>query len=313
MKLKTIQTIDSQTCWDIQVRKNSNFFANGVLVHNSNGAIVLDQNGISCQSRNNIITPESDNAGFAAFVAGRNVEPLFEKIKGFGITDLPICIFGEWAGKGIQKGVAVSELDRMFVVFGIKAGEAWLSDEILSTVKDPENRIFNILDFQTFNLEIDFQNPEIAQNEMIKLVEFVENECPVGKAFGVSGTGEGIVWAPADPAWRDSRFVFKTKGERHSVSKVKTLAAIDVEKVNSVNELIDKVVTENRMLQGVSVLKETGEVDRKRLGELISWVCRDVIAEETDTIEASGLSTKDVGGPIAKKVREWFFSNELSL
>ena len=58
------------------------------------------------------------------------------------------------------------------------------------------NDIYFVEQFQTNSnrtIAIDFNNPEKAQNELIKIMEEVEAECPIGKAFGVSGTGEGVV------------------------------------------------------------------------------------------------------------------------
>jgi CxxC motif-containing protein len=142
----------------------------------------------------------------------------------------------------------------------------------------------------------------------------VENECPVGKHFGVSGIGEGLVFKPIDPAWNSSKFWFKVKGSKHSVSKVKTLAAIDVEKVQNIPDFIEKTVTENRLKQGVEVLQRNGvgAIEHKHIGDFIRWVYNDVIKEEKDTLLASGLEEKDLGGPVAKKAKEWLFKNYLS-
>ena len=92
---------------------------------------------------------------------------------------------------------------------------------------------------------------------------------------------------------------------------MKKLASVDIEKVNSINELMDKVVTENRLRQGVTVvtsLKGVPELDRTHISDFIRWVNADVIKEELDLIVASGLEPKDVGGHIAKKAKEWLFN-----
>ena len=71
---------------------------------------------------------------------------------------------------------------------------------------------------------------QLSQNKFIELVEEVEKECPVSKQFNVSGIGEGIVWTTE---YKGETYRFKTKGEKHSVSKVKTVVPIDIEKINS--------------------------------------------------------------------------------
>ena len=43
-----------------------------------------------------------------------------------------------------------------------------------------------IEDFQTWEMEIDFNYPELVQNKLGELTLAVEEECPIGKAFGFS-------------------------------------------------------------------------------------------------------------------------------
>ena len=74
-----------------------------VKLHGTNAAIVKHEDStVTTQSRNNIITPENDNAGFANFMVNVNVEALFALV---GITDeelgKPIKIYGEWCGGNI--------------------------------------------------------------------------------------------------------------------------------------------------------------------------------------------------------------------
>jgi hypothetical protein len=280
------------------------------------------------QSRERICTIENDNAGFAAFMSGINIPKLFAMIPksdAFAeVSDDPngevgeedknvAVIYGEFCAGNIQKGVAITGLPKMFVIFSIKYRGIWLSDEVVKTVKMPEQNIFNMLDYDAHDIEIDFQNPELSQAALVEECIKVENECPLGKAFGKTGVGEGRVYKPIDPAFNSSKFWFKVKGEKHSVSKVKTLAAVDVERVNTINEFIEKVVTENRLKQGVEVLQRNGvgEIEHKHIGDFIRWVYNDVIKEEKDTLLASGLEEKELGGPVAKKAKEWLFKNYL--
>lgn len=61
------------------------------------------------QSRNKIITPESDNAGFAKWV-WRNVDELFADL-GFGYH------YGEFWGSGIQRGYGMERGEKFFSLF----------------------------------------------------------------------------------------------------------------------------------------------------------------------------------------------------
>jgi hypothetical protein len=125
----------------------------------------------------------------------------------------------------------------------------------------------------------------------------------------VYGIGEGMVWQCVTPGWESSRYWFKVKGEKHSVTKVRTLAAPDVEKMASARAFVDAVVTDARCEQGLAHLRELGlDVVPESTGPFLQWVGSDVMKEEADTLEASGLTRKDVGGLVAKAAREWFFA-----
>lgn len=128
-------------------------------------------------------------------------------------------------------------------------------------------------------------------------------------SFNVCSVGEGIVWQPVDPEYRSGEFLFKVKGELHSASKVKTLAAVDVERVNGIKELVDNLVTEQRLNQGIEYLKEQHlQVDNKNMGPFLKWVAGDVFKEEMDTITENGFEQKDLGKEISNKARVWFLT-----
>ena len=297
--------------------------------HGSNAGLNLDlkTGEIGIQSRENMITVENDNAGFAKFVASiPNIKDLFGKIDMAvvtnpnngpileeDVTENHVVIYGEWCGGNVQKGVALNQLEKMLIVFAVNYRGTWVDATYLRNIKMPECKIYNILDFPTFEVEIDFNYPELIQNKLIEITTAIEKECPVGKTFGVSGIGEGAVWVPLDfNIYNDSGYWFKVKGEKHSVSKVKKLAAVDTEKVETIREFVENVVTDNRCRQGVDMVKQAlnvPEIERKHIGDFIRWVFNDVKKEESDTITASGLDDKEIGGAIAKKAKEWFFKN----
>ncbi len=285
-------------------------FTGTIKLHGTNAGISHStEGGIWYQSRKNIITPTKDNAGFA--FAMTNIEGYWiTKMKELNKEGYITSIFGEWVGRGIQRGVAVSELDKRFIVFAIKYTN--IEDEsdhfyIRPDFRNEELDVYNILDFPTYTLDIDFNHPEKAQVKMIELVNEVEAECPFGKHFGVSGVGEGIVWTHYD---EDNKrvHIFKTKGEKHSVSKVKTLASVDVEKVKSIDAFVEYTVTENRLNQGIEqVFTISNEEPRiQMMKDFLSWVSRDIITEEQDTLVENGLEPKDIGRALSKKARVWF-------
>ena len=181
----------------------------------------------------------------------------------------------------------------------------WL--DISSMVFNNSVGIYNIHQFPTYTVEVNFMEATLASIKLAKLVEEVEHECPVGKYFGVSGVGEGVVFTCMVDG---TRHVFKVKGTKHSVSKVKTLAPVDVERLNSINEFVEYAVTTSRLGQAAEEVLG-GVFDRKSLGAFIKWVSTDVVKEESDVLEKNGLTMKDVGGKLSKTAKEWFFAQEL--
>jgi len=289
-------------------------FKGTVKLHGTNAGVSYNYNdGIWAQSRENIITPLKDNVGFAFFVhSHENVFiNLFDKLATNNKVDLSkftLTIFGEWVGKGIQKSVAISNLDKSLFIFGAKVSDPeneqksyWIDTNDL---RSPTDKIYNIEDYKTYSIDIDFNMPQLVQNDLIDMTIEVENECPVGKSFGFEGTGEGIVFVCN---FNGINYRFKSKGEKHSISKVKTLNSVDTEKLNSIAEFIEYAVTENRFNQAIEKVFEGEKPDVKGIADVMRWMVADIVKEESDTLAANGLEPKEIGKYVSNKVRPMFF------
>lgn len=230
MKLLSKKQIARETCYDLSVGKNKNFFANGVLVHNTNAGVVFENGEITyCQSRERIITPDNDNAGFAQQFCSIGLDNLNTIRANFPENWSRVAVYGEWAGTGIQKNVAISTLPKAFYIFAARLiSEDGEKEEWLDTRNWilPPN-IFNIYDYPTFKIDINFESPEYAIAEINKWVLDVEEQCPVGKAKGASGIGEGIVFRCVTEGWESSRYWFKAKGDKH-VNGQKKIIGLEV-------------------------------------------------------------------------------------
>jgi hypothetical protein len=302
-------------------------FKGTVKLHGTNfGVCYNDIAGLWAQSRENIITPQSDNAGSAFFVEANKEAflELFNQIKenhGLDLTKNTISIYGEWVGKGIQKAVAISNLEKSMFIFGVKitphpkdendkTPAYWVDSTYL---KNPEHKIYNINDYASYEIEIDFNYPQLVQNKIIEMTIEVENECPVGKAFGYIGIGEGLVFSYHTENGEVYRF--KSKGEKHSkASKVTTLKPVDDAKINKIIETVNNVCVSWRLDQALTAacdLMNGGSIDRKHLGNYIRLVIADVIKEESDTIAEAGLEPKDLNSKISEVARQYFFQREL--
>jgi hypothetical protein len=173
-------------------------------------------------------------------------------------------------------------------------------------LKIEEQNIYNILQFPTFSIDIDFNNPELVQNKLVELTTNVEKECPVAKQFGISGTGEGICWEYING---NERYIFKVKGEKHSSSHVKKLGAVNVEEIENIKTFVEYAVTENRLLQGIDKMRELGlPIESKTTGDYLRWVYNDVIKEEGDTIAENHIDVKKIGSTISAKARMFWLN-----
>lgn len=279
-----------------------------VKIHGTNAGITMTRAGeILYRSRSRFITPEDDNYGFARAMSiheGEICDALSPYAQAGDVT-----VFGEWCGAGIQSNVGVSALEKMMVVFAMRVGDNWQEPCRIAGFSVLDARIFNTHNFPRWTLEIDFSQPEQYQNELIALTNAVEQICPVAKQFGCDGIGEGIVWTPIDDDM-GSRYWFKVKGEKHSSSKVKVLAAVDVERFAKRDELVAALVTDSRMAQGIDLhVNEFGRsLEMRDIGEYLRWVFNDVLKEEADTIQASGFDNKELGKPISDIAKRFFIN-----
>jgi hypothetical protein len=276
-------------------------FNGTVKLHGTNAAVVKYPDRVEYQSRERVLSILHDNSGFMMAMSNKNLDDMFGRMA----TEFKdyLAVYGEWCGQGIQKGVAVSELPKMFVVFAVRVDDVWVTPNFFV---DESQGMYNVNQFQTYSIEIDFNQPELSQNTLADITAKVEYECPIGKHFGVYGIGEGVVWTAN---YDGEYFQFKVKGEKHSASKVKTLASVDVEAVANLNEFASLVLTDSRLQQGIAFLTENGHrVDQTSTGTYLKWVVGDVFKEESDTIVKNQIDAKKVGGFLSNKAREWYFN-----
>ena len=285
-------------------------FRGSVKLHGTNAAIVFSQGTIGFQSREReLVEGGEDNAGFRGHMvshlaAVQTLGAILMQAVHHPIDTL--VVYGEWCGGNIQKGVAISGLPKMFVIFAVKADEYWLDIDGLPTFVDMKAGIRCINEVPQYELEIDFARPEIVQAKLSEITLAVEEECPFGTLLGAKGVGEGVVWRRVDDSSAD--YWFKVKGEKHSASKVTTLAAVDVEKITALRDFVESVVTEARCEQGLQNLQreQLKPFEMASLGDFIRWVHGDVLKEEADTMVTNGIDTKKLGGLVAPVARKWF-------
>lgn len=307
-------------------------------LHGTNGAVSYSHpDGMWFQSRKNIITSEKDNAGCAFNCENNSIswmKIIDELINEYNINchKYIISIYFEWCGGNIQKKSAVSGLEKRAVIFqhfkvspinpivdktGEEEGAYWLetcttSDDMSDAVhwlEDEDNDIYNIMAFPTYEIEINFNEALLSQNEMIRLVEeVVEPNSPVGKKFGKEGNvGEGIVFTINVEGIVHK---WKVKGEEHSNTKVTKLKVVDEVKEKNKIEFANHATPGWRLTQMwqevFGIENEKMEPSTKATGDFLRLVHQDIMKEERDELISRGLEPKEVNGMISKIARNWF-------
>jgi tRNA-binding EMAP/Myf-like protein len=310
-----------------------------VKLHGTNAGVQILKDGtVKAQGRNRVLTLKDDNLGFASWVTAK--QDYFKVLAG----PQDMVIYGEWCGRGIQKGVAISGIDRkILAVFAIQFGlgresrSRLLVDPSCIRRMLPEHPDILVLPWHDVTGKVlkwgDRQNLELRAAEInLEVAEVEKNDPWVSRTFGVDGTGEGLVLYPvsifqvddyvsqdlADTVGplidrdRFSELVFKAKGDKHKVVKQKRPAQVDPEAAKNVADFVDMFLTDARLEQGVAEACG-GECDLKRTGDFLKWIGQDVKKESTAELEASGLEWKQVGKAVGSKARQWYIQKAKEL
>jgi len=301
-------------------------FTGTVKLHGTNCAVCYSNNtGMYCQSRNNIIDITYDNQGFCMFIEKnkKTVEDFFQILAQKYNIDLSIyslSIYGEWCGERIQKGVALMKLPKCFCIFDCKVSKPndanfrsyWIDisfkENDKCVISKSDEKIYNIYDFETFSVKINIDNYGDAQQYLTEKTEYVEKCCPFAKKLGVEGVGEGIVWKYY--YGNGQRWIFKTKGEEHKVTKEKVLIPIDTEKVENIKEFVEKTCTKNRFEQALDHIYKINpesqlygeEPKMKDCKVIINWMRDDILKEEKDVLLENNFTTGDIIPELSKKI-----------
>lgn len=291
-------------------------FRGTVKLHGTNGGLCVTPEGTVAQSRNNELSIGNDNAGFAQWSAGREADNATRVVAGLAFPDsLKVMVFGEWCGGSIMKGTAINQLSKHFVVFAIQNIEygeenaEWADMFALETDAETlkylnDRDIFLVTQAETFEVVIDFNDPQAAADIITELTLKVEDQCPYGTLHGVTGIGEGIVWNSYD---YPINLKFKSKGLKHKKAGKRESVGIAPETVEAISDLVDEILPVWRLEQGLS---DSGcELTAKGTGQYIKWIAQDILKEEEDTIAANAFTWKELQGVVTNRAREYFFNH----
>lgn len=279
--------------------------------HGSNCGVHLKSGSatVTPQSRTKELSVQDDFKGFAAYIQDREKkEDHFLLFLGAEHT-----LFGEWAGPGIENGMAVSQVpEKLWAVFAEMDSEGWLQWEPSFLKFGYPEQI--ILPYLPDEITINFASEEsiaLAVEKINAMVANVEKEDPwVKEVYGISGLGEGLVFYPISwppeygPRGRTlaQEYIFKAKGDKHRTAGQRPAQATPTISANAQAFAVN-VVTEARLQQGLSAI---GSRDLKKTGQFINWVVADVQKETQADLTASNLTWSEVLGEIKKIARNWF-------
>ena len=295
-------------------------------IHGTNAAVCFSiPDGFWVQSRTSIIEVGKDNAACAFNTMGneeawKNIINNLAAVYAIDLNENIISVYFEWCGAGIQKNTAVSGIEKkMAIIFShfkvspiepseeepavwkeTKIGETWVSDN--------KADIFNINEFPTYEIEIDFAQPLMIQNSLVELVEnVIEPASPVGKQFGMEkNIGEGIV---VTFMYKDVLHRFKVKGEKHSASPVKKLKKVDNVKLQKIQDIAQEVTPAWRLEQMFDLANDVinGNIPAmENMGTFMKMVNTDIIKEESDIIKEAGLEPKEIFRDVSTISRQFY-------
>lgn len=301
-----------------------------VKLHGTCAAVRISPDGtVTAQKRSSDIGQGTDNAGFREWVEAN--EAYFASL---AHSDATIIVYGEWAGPGVQRDVAVSQIPhKTFFPFAldfhfetttnpdyVRYYDPDMIEMHMNHKKMPDDII--VIPWHD-QITIDFVNKEQTEKSLLKLnkmtEEVGEHDPLIKELFNVDGAGEGFVCYPFlgesrglcyvdEEAEHFSHFNFKSKGEAHRVNKTKQAVNFDPEKFANKNRFADAFCTEQRMQQGFKEAVDE-QKDMKLTANFIKWVVQDVLKESTTEVAemlAAGITWADLSKVVATRAAVWY-------
>lgn len=292
-----------------------------VKLHGTNAGVMIESDRtVTAISRSSIITPQSDNAGFARWVdEHKEVWATFAPAKGTCV------VFGEWCGPSIQKGVAVNQIpEKVFALFGARVvGDEELEFDFFDqpwALRGFSNHVPKCHVIPWFNggeeFEVDWSASSVGLEPVLdrinqRVAQVEECDPWVAENFDIKGTGEGLVFYPISDGHRGyesfKNLCFKAKGEKHKVVARTKPAQADPTVAAGLADFASMVITPARFEQGVRAVAD-GELryDPKLIGAFLAWISKDVIKETQAELQAAGLEEKAAVRACSDRARDMY-------
>ena len=282
-------------------------------LHGTNASIVFYKNGTyQVQSRNNILNEHRDNMGFYKWLNQNRVQYLYNNFKYLfnkkGVQ--AIVIYGEYAGKGIQAGMAISNMERFFAPFAVRIitdkDDYYIKPRSMDfNLWNDELRIYNLFNPKYFiKVNVDKSNLEEVISIINEYVKQCEVEDKFAIAFGMEGIGEGIVW---DYEIDGKTYFFKTKIDEFKTKAQKVNKDKAIEEIREDKKIVEYCLNEHRLRQGIEYMNENSiDTTIQNISKFINWVVEDTIREEERFILDNGLNEKRVKKLVSTEAAKWY-------
>lgn len=290
-------------------------FRSKIKLHGTNAAIRIVDGKVTSQKRKSDLGNGMDNFGFDFWQQSINWN-----------TSRDMIIDGEWAGPGVQKTDAVSQIpNKKFFVFGIRlpAGRyteavTLVDPEIIKQVL-PEDDNIVVLPYyndQTFYVNSEDHSTAVAYQKWLEeeILKIGEEDPFIKDYFGISGAGEGLVCFPdvmgIVPTDTYNTYVFKVKSEAHREQKTKSPASVGLEIPADVYEFVENFVTVQRFEH---MMRDHCDNDFKsqNIGVFLKALAEDVRKESVEELAANtNIDFKAVCKVMNPKALKWFKSNQ---
>jgi len=279
VKIKSIKKINlDSNLYDIETKKNHNFFANGVLVHNSNLSFWTDGDEVRIASRSQFVDGQFYNC---QEVFDRYRDNIIRLKNEYYSNAVQIAVYGELYGPGIQKGIYYSER-KDFRAFEIKifgevessAVERPMTAKLrFATCGIPQVPYINIYNdvYEALAENNVFDSKVCKMDESMRgLVAFCEYTAGENDA-------EGLVIQPLEGALytgNGARVMIKSKNPKFTEkNRLKNKESKEFVP-NPFMPIAEQYVNQNRL---DAVMSKFGEATNKDFGRIIGLMCVDVI------------------------------------
>ena len=310
LKIVKIEKIkNSSKRYDIETKNTHNFFANGILVHNSNFSIWYDGETIQYAKRTTFIGDLSNFFNWQEAVERGDFDKKIIELYRLSNAQKNIILYGELCGgnyphpdipksneKAVQKCIYYHSKEQ-FVPFDLKVDNIYMSASSFA------------LNMKKMDIIV---APLLFEGTMTECLAYPNDEQSVlYKEFGLpqleDNIMEGVVIKPIETLYMGhTRIIIKNKNSKYSEKdKVKKISAPIVfsNEGKKFLEELSKYMNENRIKSVISKLGIITQKDFSKLMGLVSGDCvKDFIKDCPEFVDFSKSSRKKITNYFMKNV-----------